>query len=58
MLKLTIVQKIITAGGTKFSDEEQESARGTVQLFEDTEGNLMGLFSRQSASPTQPESEN
>ena len=48
------VQKIVAAGGSPVSDVEAESEFGTAQLFEDTEGNQLGLYHwAQPVSPQQ-----
>ena len=48
------VQKIVAAGGSPVSDVEVESEFGTAQLFEDTEGNQVGLYHwAQPVSPPQ-----
>lgn len=46
-----IVQKIVAAGGTKMSEPEGESDQGAFQLFEDTEGNHVGLYTWKSSGP-------
>ena len=38
------------------SEAETESTQGTLQLFEDTEGNCLGLYNWQSSAQTQMES--
>ncbi|RVX66538.1 hypothetical protein B0A52_09414 [Exophiala mesophila] len=41
-------QKIVAAGGKKTSEIEPEGSSALMQLFEDTEGNALGVYSMKS----------
>ena len=56
--KLTVFQEIVAAGGTSIAEPQKESIQGTLQLFEDTEGNCLGLYTWQPPTPNQSDSGN